>query len=327
MRRDFLKAMGGLALAAGTGNAFGQAKKPARIAYMYIFTEGPSAPHVSSFKSRLTQLGWLEGQNYVLEVRDADGDFQKLDTLAKDVVDSKVDVIVAACSPEGKAASKHTKTIPIVMAATGDAVSAGLVQSLARPGGNITGVSAMLLDSSAKRLALLKEAFPKVTRATIIWNPDRPDNRQEVKVMQDAGQSLGITLESLQVRTRTELADALDLLPTTKTEALMNAGDSLIGGAQIAPIVAVGNRMRIPSVYEEREWANAGGVMSFGPNFPALHARAAEYVDKILRGAKPGDLPVEQPSRFELVINLKTAKVMGWTIPPTLIARADDVIS
>ena len=326
MRRDFLKAMGGLALAAGSGSVFAQAKKPARIAYMYIFKEGPSAPHVSSFKSRMSQLGWVDGQNYLLEVRDAEGSFPKLDAMAKDVVDSKVDVIVAACSPEGKAASKHTKTIPIVMAATGDAVAAGLVQSLARPGGNVTGVSAMLLDSSAKRLAILKEAFPKVTRATCIWNPDRPDNHQEVKVMQDAGRVLGITLESLQVRTHQELADALDLLPTTKTEALMNTGDSLIGGAQIPPIVAVGNKMRIPSVYEEHAWALAGGVMSFGPNFPALHARAAEYVDKILRGAKPADLPLEQPNRFELVINMKTARAMGWTIPQSLLASADQVI-
>jgi len=327
VRREFLKAMGGLALAAGTGAAFGQARKPARVAYLYIFKEGPSAPHVSSFRSRMSQLGWVEGQNFVLEVRDAEGDFQKLDSLAKSVVDSKVDVIVAACSPEGKAASRHTSTIPIVMAATGDAVSAGLVSSLARPGGNITGVSAMLLEGSAKRLALLKEAFPRITRATIIWNPDRPDNKQEVKVMQDAAHALAITLESLQVRTRTELADALDLLPTTRTEALMNAGDSLVGGAQIAPIVAVGNAMRVPSVYEEREWAKAGGVMSFGPNFPALHARAAEYVDKILRGARPGDLPVEQPSRFEFVVNLRTAKAMGWTIPSSLLARADEVFS
>ncbi len=327
MRRDFLKAMGGLALGGAAPRTWAQARRLARVAYVYIFKEGPSAPYEAAFRARMAQLGWTEGQNYTLDVRDADGDFERLNAIAKELVDSKVDVIVAACTPEGKAAARHTKTIPIVMAATGDPVMAGLVPSLARPGGNITGVSAMLLDLSAKRLALLKEGFPKVTRATILWNPARPDNEIEVKAMQEAGRSLGITCESQLVRSRAELTDVLDMLPLTRTEALMNAGDTLIGGAQVPSIVQAAAKARIPALYENRQFPDSGGLMSFGPNFPALHARAAEYVDKILRGAKPGDLPIEQPSRFEFVINLKTAKAMGWSLPRSLVTRADDVIS
>ena len=324
MRRDFLAAMAGLALATVPGVASAQRRLP-RVAYVYIFKEGPSAPFESAFRGRMQALGWGEG-SYVLDVRDADGSPEKLDAIMRELVETKVDVIVTACTPEAKVAARHTTTIPIVMAATGDPVMAGLVKSFARPGGNITGVSAMLLDLSAKRLALLKEAFPKVTRATILWNPVRPDNVPEVKAMQDAGRALGINVESQLVRTRPELMDVLEMLPTTRTEALMNAGDTLIGGAQIPLIVATAAKMRIPALYESRGFVDLGGLMSFGPNFPALHARAAEYTDKILRGAKPGDLPIEQPSRFEFIINLKTAKAMGWTIPQSLLARADEVI-
>jgi putative ABC transport system substrate-binding protein len=318
--------MAGLALAAGAGAAWGQARKVARIAYVYIFKEGPSAPYEAAFRARMASLGWHAGQNYLLEVRDADGNFERLNAMVKELVDSKVDVIVAACTPEGKAAARHTSTIPIVMAATGDPVMAGLVPSLARPGGNITGVSAMLLDLSAKRVSLMKEAFPRVTRGTILWNPARPDNEQEIKAMQEAGRSVGLILESQVVRSRPELHDVLDMLPSSKTEALMNAGDTLVGGAQMPAIVQAAAKARIPALYETRQFTDIGGLMSFGPDFPALHARAAEYVDKILRGAKPGDLPIEQPSRFELVVNLKTANAMGWTIPPSLLARADDIL-
>jgi putative ABC transport system substrate-binding protein len=320
-----MTAMAAVVLAGWFTHAHGQGRKVPRIGYVYMFKEGPSAPQVNAFKARMSSLGY--GDNgYILEVHDADGSPEKLSAIMKELVDSKVDVIVAACTPEAAAAVKHTTTIPIVMAATGDPVSAGLVRSYARPGGNITGVSGMLLELSAKRLELLKEAFPRVTRATIIWNPGRPDNHQEVKAMQDAGRAMGITVESMQVRTRAELADALDLLPTTKTEALLNAGDTLIGGDRISAIIQAAAKMRIPTIFEERQYAELGSLMSFGPNFKSLHAHAAEYVDKILRGARPGDLPIEQPSRFEFIVNLKTARAMGWTIPQSLLARADEVI-
>jgi len=296
-----------------------------RVAYVYIFKQGPSAPFVEAFRERLRELGWVDGQNIEIEVRDADGNPDKLSAIMRDLVDSKVDIIVAACTPEAKVAVKFTTTIPIVMAATGDPVAAGLVASLAKPGGNVTGVSAMLLDLSAKRLEILKEAFPKVSHATVLWNPGRPDNLPEVTAMQKAAKALGVRLDSQQVRTPVELTDALELLPTTGTEAILNAGDTLLSN-QAPALVAFAAKRRLPALYENREFVDQGGLMSFGPNFPALHRAAAEYVNKILKGAKPGDLPIQQPTKFELVINMKTAKALGFAIPQAVLVRADEVI-
>jgi putative tryptophan/tyrosine transport system substrate-binding protein len=302
-----------------------QTKPVPRIAYVWIYKEGPSAPYVEAFRDRMRELGWIDGQNIIVETHDAEGNPEKLAAIMRGLVDSKIDLIVAACTPEAKAAVKFTSTIPIVMAATGDPVAAGLAASLARPGGNVTGVSAMLLDLSAKRLALLKEAFPNVSRATVLWNPGRPDNKPEVAAMQVAALALNVRLDSQEVRTPVELADALDLLPTTGTQAILNAGDTLLTN-QSAKVIAFAAKRRLPTLFESRYFVDEGGLMSFGPNFPALHHRAADYVDKILKGAKPGDLPIEQPSRFELVVNMKTAKALGFTIPQSLLLRADDVI-
>jgi putative ABC transport system substrate-binding protein len=243
----------------------------------------------------------------------------------RELVDSRVDVIVAMCTPEAKVAQRMTGTIPIVMAATGDPVAAGLVQSISRPGGNVTGVSAMMVDLSAKRLDLLKAAFPGVTRATIFWNPDRPDNTPEVNAMVDAGKLLGVQVQSRPVRTADELSTELDTMPAGATQALLNAGDPMIGG-QEARLVAFAASRRLPAMFEERSFVDGGGLMSYGPNFPRQHRRAADYVDKILKGAKPGDLPIEQPTTFEFIINLKTAKALGFTIPRSVLLRADEII-
>jgi putative ABC transport system substrate-binding protein len=302
-----------------------QTKPVPRIAYVWIYKEGPSAPYVEAFRGRLRELGWIEGQNIIVETYDADGNQEKLAAIMRGLVDSRIDVIVTACTPEAKAAVKVTNTIPIVMAATGDPVAAGLVASFSRPGGNVTGVSAMLLDLSAKRLELLKEAFPNVSVATVLWNPGRPDNKPEVSAMQVAAKSLGVRLESQEVRTPQELADSLELLPTTGTQAILNAGDTLLSN-QSGKVIAFAAARRLPTLFESRLFVDEGGLMSYGPNFPALHRRSADYVDKILRGAKPGDLAIEQPTKFELVINMKTAKALGFTIPRSLLARADDVI-
>jgi len=301
-----------------------QSTKVPRVAYVWIFTEGPSAPYADAFRERMRDLGWIDGKTVSLEMHDAQGSPEKLDAIMRQLVDSKADVIVTACTPEAKAAAKLTSTIPIVMAATGDPVAAGLATSLARPGGNVTGVSAMMVDLSAKRLALLKEAFPKAANATVLWNPGRPDNKPEIVAMQAAAQTLNMRLESQEVRTPQEVSDALDVMPTG-TQAILNAGDTLLSN-QGPKIVAFAAKRRLPTLFESRSFVDQGGLMSFGPNFPALHRRAADYVDKILKGARPGDLPIEQPSRFELVINQKTAKALGFTIPQSLLVRADDVI-
>jgi len=302
-----------------------QLKTVPRIGYVYIFKQGPSAPYVEAFRQRMSELGWVDGKNITIEVRDAEGNPERLAEFMREFVDSKVDIIVAACTPEAKAAVKYTTTIPIVMAATGDPVAAGLVASLAKPGGNVTGVSAMLLDLSAKRLEILKEAFPKISHATVVWNPSRPDNVPEVKAMQKAADALGVRLDSQEVRTADEMTHALDLLPTSGTQAILNAGDTLLSN-QSPAVIAFAEKWKLPALFENREFVDDGGLMSFGPNFPALHRAAAEYVNKILKGAKPGDLPIQQPTRFELIINLKTAKALGFTIPQSVLLRADEVI-
>jgi putative ABC transport system substrate-binding protein len=328
MKRRFVCLAIGLILATMTGVrpvAAQQPKPIPRVAYVYIFKEGPSAPFAEAFRQRLRELGWVIGQTITIEVYDADGNPDKLNAIMRDLTNSKVDVIVTACTPEAKVAVKYTSTIPIVMAATGDPVAAGLVSNLAKPGGNVTGVSAMLLDLSAKRLAILKEAFPKVSHATVLWNPGRPDNQPEVAAMQTAASALGVRLDSQQVRTPAEMADALDLLPATGSQAILNAGDMLLSN-QSSRLVAFAAKQRLPALYENREYVDLGGLMSFGPNFPMLHRGAAEYVDKILKGAKPGDLPIQQPTKFEFVVNMKTAKALGFTIPQAVLLRADEVI-
>ena len=328
MRRRFLGFIVGTFVAAVMSASAAQAQqsKPLpRVAYVWIFNEGPSAPFEDAFREHMRELGWVDGKTIVIETYDANGSPEKLDAIMRKLVDSKIDVIVTACTPEAKAAVKVTNTIPIVMAATGDPVAAGLATSLAKPGGNVTGVSAMLLDLSAKRLALLKEAFPKVSIATVLWNPGRPDNKPEVAAMQAAARALNLRLDSQEVRTPQELSDALDLLPTTGTQAILNTGDPLLGN-QGPKIIAFAAQRRLPTLFESRSYVDRGALMSFGPNFPALHRRAADYVDKILKGAKAGDLPIEQPTKFELIINMKTANALGFAIPQTLLLRADEVI-
>lgn len=244
----------------------------------------------------------------------------------RQLVRDKVDLIVATCTPEAKAASAVTKTIPIIMTSTGDPVKAGLVQSFARPGGNITGTSTMSLTLSSKRVALLKEAFPAVSRMTVLWNPDRPDNAAELEVMQAAAIKLGLKLRSAQVRTLAELDTELDAIGWDGTQALLNAGDNLVSGS-VRQIVARTAKLKMPALFEDRIYVEAGGLMSYGPDLRKLHRRAAEYVDKILKGARPGDLPIEQPTHFELVINRKAADALGIAIPRSVLLQADEVIA
>jgi putative tryptophan/tyrosine transport system substrate-binding protein len=319
-------ALAALALVAAAPVAPAQpAPKLPRVAYVWLFSEGPSGPYAESFRERMGQLGWIDGKNFVLEHRDAHGNPKELDAIMDALVQSKVDLIVAMCTPEGLAAKKFTSTIPIVMAATGDPVAAGLAQSLARPGGNITGISGLELELSAKRVGLLKEMVPKLTQATALWNPARPENRLEVKAMQDAGAQLGIKVQSSEVRSRDELATQLDAIGWDGTQAILNSGDTILASQRRA-IVDRAAKLRLPAIYEDRIYVESGGLMSYGPSVRNMHRRAADYVDRILKGAKPSDLPFEQVSKFEMVVNQKTAKALGVTIPRAILLQADEVI-
>ena len=299
-------------------------RKVPRIAYVWLWDTGPSAPYTDVFRKRLEELGWVEGKTIFAEYRGAKGSNEELARIMDELVRNKIDLIVAMCTPEAIAARKVTSTIPIVVTAIGDPVMAGLATSLGRPGGNVTGVSAVMLPLSAKRVELLKDVFPNVKRATVIWNPARPDNEPEVKIMQQAGRQMGIDVHSIPVRSSEDIAFALDVIEKDGTQALLNTGDTLLT-LESRAIVERTAKLRIPAIYESRVFVDAGGLMSYGPIFPELHRRAAEYVDKILRGANPGDLAFEQPSRFEL-INKKAANDLGFKIPPAVLVRADQVI-
>ena len=315
-----------LTVMVGPQFASAQQSKPApRVAYVYLFDTGPSAPFADSFRARLRELGWIEGRNIIVESRDAGGSNEKLEAIMRDLVATNIDLIVAMCTPEAMAALKATTTIPIVVAATGDPVKFGLVASLAKPGGNVTGIALQLLEMSAKRVEMLKEALPTLARATVIWNPVRGDNVAEVETMQAAARKLGVTLESQQVRDPEEIDVALDALAKSRSQALMISSDTLTERLS-HQLVGFAARTRIPAFFDNRSYVDAGGLMSYGPNLPAAHRRAADYVDKILKGAKPANLPMEQPAKFELVINMKTAKALGLTIPQSVLLRADEVI-
>jgi putative tryptophan/tyrosine transport system substrate-binding protein len=301
------------------------AKQPPRVAYVWLYRIGPSMPFEEAFAGRMRELGWIEGKTIQLSYRDAEGDPEKLAAIMRQLVDTKVDLIVAACTPEAKAAQKATSTIPVVVAATGDAVKSGLIASWARPGGNITGISASWLELSAKRVQLLKEVAPKVKLATVLWNPIRGDNADEVKVMQEAARKLGMELQSQQVRDRDELEVALDAMAKDGTQALTEAGDPLVY-TYARHLLDFAAEKRAPAIYDNRFFVDTGGLMSYGPNLPILHRRAADYVDKILKGAKPADLPFEQPTKFELIVNMKAAKALGLTIPQAVLVRADEII-
>lgn len=302
-----------------------QPRRP-RVAYVWLFSEGPSGPYTEAFRERMAQLGWVHGRSVEIEFHDALGDSARLDEVMRELVRSNVDVIVATCTPEAHSSRKFTNTIPVVLAATGDPVGAGLVQSLARPGGNITGVSSMSLPLSGRRVALLKEAFPRLTEATVLWNPVRKDNEPEVRVMQEAGERVGLKLQSVQVRSQEELLSQLDALGWGKAQAVLNAGDHLVTVMRRA-IVERAAALRLPAMYEDRVFVESGGLMSYGPDLRKQHRRAADYVHRILKGANPAEMPIEQPTRFELVINQKAARALGVTIPRSVLLQADEVLS
>jgi putative ABC transport system substrate-binding protein len=278
-----------------------------------------------AFRQRLRQLGYVEGKNIVIEYRYAEGKSERLPDLAAELVGLKVDVIVTVSPSATLAAKKASGTIPIVFAAANDPVGTGLVSSLARPGGNITGLSLMVPDLDGKRLELLKEAFPSVARVAFLWNPSGSRGNLALTVMEAAAKALVLKLLSLEVRSLDDFESAFARAKKERAQELITTTGGLINTQQ-RRVLDFAAKNRLPAIYHYSEFVEAGGLMSYGPDNTDLWRRAAVYVDKILKGAKPADLPVQQATKFEFIINLKAAKQIGLTIPPNMLERADKVI-
>ena len=294
-----------------------------------LLTGTPPDLNVEAFREALRELGYVEGQNLAIDYRWANGRTDLWSDLAAALVGTKVDVIVTQASPAALAARRVTTTIPIVMAYTADPVGTGLVTSLARPGGNVTGLTTLAPALSAKRLEILKEAFPRTSRVAVLrfGGPDFALARDLFwKETERAGQALALPLLPVEVANPDQYKSAFAAITRGRADAVITLGDFILTTRERIQIVELVHRHRLPAMYQGRGSVDVGGLMSYGPNLPALHRHAATYVDKILRGARPADLPVAQPTKFDLVINLKTAKALGLTIPSSLLQRADQVI-
>lgn len=303
-----------------------QAQQPKKVFRIGFLSATADDSRVEAFRQGLRELGYLEGQNIVIEYRGAGGRFEKLPDLANELVSLKVDVIVAVVTQASLAAKKATKTIPIIMIGVSDPVGSGLVFSLARPGANITGTSSMTAEVVGKQLELLKEILPKVSRVAALWNPANPIFQAiQLNETEVAARALGVQLQLLRARGPDEIDRAFAAMAKERTRALLVLGDPVFT-AQRKRIAGLSVKHRLPTVSGTIEYTEAGGLMAYGPSFPDMYRRAAYYVDRILKGTKPVDLPVEQPMKFEFIVNLKTAKQIGLTIPPNVLARADRVI-
>ena len=278
-----------------------------------------------AFYQELRDFGWVEGQNVAFERRYAEGHYERLADLAVELARLKVDVIVTASTPPARAAKTATDAIPIVMMDPGDPVVGGLVASLSRPGGNLTGISSVAPDLATKRLQILKETAPTVSRIAILFNAAIPPTEVAMKEMTAAAPALGVQIRSVPVDGLEALEDAFAAITREGGDGLLVFADPLTH-AQEERIVGFAVKIGIPALFADRTFVDVGGLISYGPSYPGMFRRGAYYVDRILRGAKPGDIPVEQPTKFELVINLKAARALGLTVPPTLLARADEVI-
>ena len=288
-----------------------------------LYTNPDSDPNFAAFRQGLRELGYVEGENLVMEHHFADGRPQRLPELATELVSSNPDVIVALGGDVVPFAQKATKTIPIVMWVSNDPVKAGFVASLARPGGNITGVTLILDELAGKRLALLKEVISQISRVAVLWNPDHAD--PEFKEIEREAKALAVHVQSVEVRRGEDFDSQFQNLTKGRPEAIIVVSSRLMQDNR-RRILEFAAKQRLPVIGDWGRWAPDGALLSYGPDTTKLGARVATYVDKILKGAKAGDLPIERPSKFELVINLKTAKQIGLTIPPNVLARADRVI-
>jgi putative tryptophan/tyrosine transport system substrate-binding protein len=321
-RREFVAAFGGLATLPLAARA-----QPGKVYSIAFLTAGASAagtPALPAFVEALRQLGWIEGKNIILEYRYGENRLERLPDLAAELARLR-GVIVAAGTLAPIAAKRATTAIPIVMTSAGDPLGSGLVASLARPGGNVTGLSLMSSDLAGKRLELLKDLLPRMSRVAVLWDAANPYPAQVFRETESAAGILGLEVQSLEVRGPDDFDSVFEAARSKNPDALITVEDPLTVGhrKQIADFTA-GNRL--PAIYGLREFVEAGGLMSYGASISDLHRRAATYVDKILRGTSPRDLPVEQPTKFELLINVKTAKALGLMVPPSILARADEVI-
>ena len=301
-----------------------QSASPRRIGVL-LTSWLPEHKEVQEFRRGLRDLGYVEGRDVLIEWRAANGDYNRLPELAVDLIKTKVDVIVVDGTVATRAAKHATSTIPIVKALVADPVGSGLVANLAHPGGNITGFTMMIPDLSAKRLQLLQEAIPRLNRVAVLWNPDAPYTRKVIEELKAAAASLSIEMIFVSVRGPKEFDAAFSSIRQARVGALYVIEDSLLTTHR-ATLIELASKAHLPSISGVTQYVEAGALMSYGPNIADMFRRTAEYVDRILKGAKPADLPIEQPTKFELAVNLKTAKALGITIPESILLRADEVI-
>jgi putative ABC transport system substrate-binding protein len=323
-RRQFITLLGGSAASWPLVAWAQRAKKLPTVGFLGVASLSTWKPWVAAFVQRLRELGWIEGRTVAIEVRWGEGRSERFAEIAAEFVRLKVDVIVTYGTASALAAKRSTALIPIAFAAAGDPVGTDLVASLARPGGNVTGLSIQQTDLAGKRLEILREVLPGLRTLAIMANIGTPNAVLDMREAQAAARTFGLDVITSEVRKAEDIAPAFDALKG-RAGALYVCADPLLTTNRVR-VNTLALAARLPTMNNFREYAVAGGLMSYGPNFPDLFRRAAEYVDKILRGAKPADLPVEQPTRFDLVINLTAAKALGLTVPPMLLARADEVI-
>ena len=325
-RRGFISTVAGSLLVAPLALQAQPIAKVYRIGFIVTATSNETAHLFKALSEGLRELGYVEGRNVVFERRFAEGRQERLPALAAELVRLKADILVTGSNPVIAAVKQATATIPVVMAVSRDPVGAKFIASLARPGGNITGLANDTApDIIGKNLALLKEAVPRISRVTYLWNPVPPGAEASKNALESAARNLGVAFQSVEVRGHAELEGAFAAMVRERANGIVVAQDPVTFGSR-SQVALLSARSRLPAVYGVREFAEAWGLMSYGPNIADQFRRAAIYVDKILKGAQPGDLPIEQPTKFELVINLKAAKALGLTLPPSLVQRADQVI-
>jgi ABC-type uncharacterized transport system substrate-binding protein len=323
-RREFITLVGGAAVAWPLAARAQQPAKLPTIGYLGTTTRSVESQRVAVFVQRLRDLGWIEGRTVAIDYRWAEGRGGRMAEIAAEFVRAKVDLIFAGGTEAALAAKKATALIPIVFPIAGDPVGTGMVASLARPGGNVTGLSNLAADLTAKRLEILRDVFPGLDRLAIMANVGDSQAVLQMHELQEAARTFRLEVISLEIRRTEDIAPTIESLKG-RAHALYVVGDPLVNLNRVR-INTFALVARLPTICVQREYVEAGCLISYGPNFLDLHRRSAEYVDKILRGAKPADLPVEQPTKFDLVINLVTARALGLIIPPTLLARADEVI-